>query len=123
MSASNPTGGPAREKVKPGIWRRKSARGAWVYEITYRDSDGRQRRQVVPGKMRDAETALAAIKSRMGQGERVAPNPTLTFADAADAWLTAKSPNLTDKTITTYRYALGMHLCLASGAGGSTVWT
>jgi hypothetical protein len=40
---------PVREKVKPGIWRRKNAKGRWVYEVTFRDSEGKQRRQVVPG--------------------------------------------------------------------------
>lgn len=105
-----PTRSVTREKVKPGIWRRKSARGRWVYEITYRDSDGRQRRQTVNGGAREAETALAEIKAKMGRGQRVAPNPRLTFAVAAEAWIEAKSPNLTPKTIETYRYALDTHL-------------
>jgi integrase len=104
-----------REKVKPGIWRRKSAKGRWVYEIAYRDSDGRQRRQVVRGGLKDAQTALAGIKARMGNGERVAPNPRLTFAVASAHWLEAKSPNLTPKTIATYRYGLDQHLLPAFG--------
>lgn len=99
-----------REKVRPGIWRRKSARGKWVYEITFRDSDGVQRRQRVDGGMREATTALASVKSRMGSGERVAPNPRLTLAVAAEEWIEAKSPNLTEKTISVYRYGLDVHL-------------
>jgi hypothetical protein len=83
---STPQSKPApvvtREKVKVGIWRRRSAKGRCVYEITFRDSDRRQRRQVVPGGLREAETALADVKSRMGRGERVAPNPSLIFAVA-----------------------------------------
>jgi integrase len=104
-----------REKVKPGIWRRKSANGRWVYEITFRDSDGRQRRQVVSGGMREAQTALAAVKARMGAGERVAPNRKLTFALAAEQWIEAKAPALTEKTVTTYRYGLDTHLLPAFG--------
>ncbi len=33
-----------REKVAEGIWRRRLANGAVRYEITYRDSDGKQLR-------------------------------------------------------------------------------
>lgn len=98
------------KRVKPGIWRRKNAKGHWTYEIIYRDSDGRQRRQVVPGKLRDAETRLAETKAKLGKGERVAPNPRLTLALAADERIKAKAPNLTEKTLTTYRYALDSHL-------------
>jgi len=104
-----------REKVKPGIWRRKSAKGRWVYEITFRDSDGRQRRQVIVGGMKEAQTALANVKARMGGGERVAPNPRLTFALACEEWLSAKSANLTTKTILSYRYGLDGHLLPALG--------
>jgi integrase len=96
--------------VKPGIWRRRDARNRWRYEIVYRASDGAQRRQTIAGGLRDAETGLADVKARMGRGERVAPDPTLTFAVAAEKWLAAKSPNLTPKTIQTYRYALDAHL-------------
>jgi integrase len=105
-----PTRAVAREKVKPGIWRRRNAAGRWTYEVTYRDSDGRQRRETVQGGAKDAETRLAAIKSAMGSGKRVAPNPRLTFASAAEQWLAAKSPALTPKTVETYRYALDAHL-------------
>ena len=55
------------------------------------------------------------MKARIGRGEKVAPNPTLTFAVAAERWLVAKAPNLTPKTIQTYRYALDAHLLPAFG--------
>ena len=118
MSSNKATTHVVREKVKPGIWRRKSARGQWVYEVTYRDSDGRQRRQVVPGKMRDAETKLAEIKSKLGKGERVAPNPRLTFALAADEWIQAKAPNLTPRRSTPIGTPWTPTFCPPSGAGG-----
>jgi hypothetical protein len=70
-----------RTKVAPGIWKRKGADGKDRYEITFRDSDGRQRRQVVDGGKKAAETALADVKSRMGKGERVAPQPRLRAHD------------------------------------------
>lgn len=104
-----------REKVKPGIWRRQTAAGKPVYEITYRDSDGRQRRQTVDGGQRVAEGELARVKANMADGKRVAPNPRLTFAQAADEWLEAKAPALTDKTVSSYQYALRVHLLPAFG--------
>jgi integrase len=104
-----------REKVRPGIWRRRDAKNRWRYEIVYRASDGAQRRQTVTGGLREAETALADVKARMGRGEKVAPNPSLTFAVAAEKWLAAKSPNLAPKTIQTYGYALDTHLLSAFG--------
>ncbi len=38
-----------RERVERGIWRRTGADGKVRHEITYRDSAGKQRRQVVEG--------------------------------------------------------------------------
>jgi hypothetical protein len=49
------------------------AKNRWRYEIVYRASDGDQRRQTVEGGLREAETALADVKARMGRGEKVAP--------------------------------------------------
>jgi hypothetical protein len=42
-----------REKVEPGIWRRQTKHGE-VYEVTWRDAEGRQRRSKVapPGRYR-----------------------------------------------------------------------
>lgn len=48
-----------RTKAAPRIWKRAGAGGRPRYEITYRDSDGRQRRQVVEGGKRAAEVALS----------------------------------------------------------------
>src|SRR4051812_11584216 len=95
---------PEREKVKPGIWRRKNAKRSWTYEITFRDSFGKQRRRKVDGGLRGAEAELAKVKARMACGERVSPNTRLLFEDAAEAWLTAKSPAFAEKTIASYRY-------------------
>ena len=115
MSSRNTTPSVVRERVKPGIWRRRNARGKLVYEITFKDSDGRDRRRTVTGGMKEAETTLAEIKAKMGRGERVAPSPRLRFAEASAAWLDAKSPNLQPKTIEIYRYALDSHLLPAFG--------
>ena len=99
-----------RERVAPGIWRRTSADGKARYEITYRDSDGRQRRHVVEGKKKDAETALADVKSRMGRGQRVAPRPSLTFGEAAERFVASERVKLRPTTLAAYEYALNVHL-------------
>lgn len=104
-----------REKVGPGIWRRKNAAGEWVYEIAYRDSDGRQRRQTVHGGKRAAETALSTVKSEMGRGKRVAPMPRLTFGDAAERWAESAARTVRSTTMDAYRSALDTHLMPAWG--------
>src|SRR5687768_122277 len=71
MSTRNPK--PRRERVKSGIYVRRNRQGRKVYEITYRDSDRKQRWETIEGGIRAAEAALADKKARMGRGERVAP--------------------------------------------------
>ena len=110
MSTKKPTHGVVREKVKPGIWRRRTAKGKLVYEITFKDSNGDDRRRKVQGGLREAETALADIKARMGRGERVVPNRRLKLSEAKTAYLDAKSPNLAEKTVEIYNYGLDTHL-------------
>ena len=105
-----------RERVKPGIWRRSGADGKPRYEITYRDSDGTQRRQVVEGGIRAAETVLADTKAKMGKGKRVAPRPTLTFGEAAAEWMGREVPTLRPATQAAYRTALDTHLLPAWGS-------
>lgn len=100
-----------RVKVAQGIWKRRSADGKTErYEITYRDSNGVQRRQVIEGGRRAAETALADVKARMGKGERVAPNPRLTFEQAAEKWLASAQASLRPATASTYATHLRTHL-------------
>jgi integrase len=99
-----------RTKVAPGIWKRAGADGKPRYEIAYRDSDGRQRRQVVEGGKRAAEARLADVKSKMGRGERVAPSPRLTFGQAAERWIKSAESSLRPATINAYRSALEIHL-------------
>jgi integrase len=103
-----------RIKVAPGIWKRTGADGKPRYEITFRDSDGTQRRQVVEGGKRVADTALADVKWRMGRGERVAPRHDLAFAEAAERYMAAQT-TLRPATISTYRSALSTHLLPAWG--------
>lgn len=104
-----------REKVKPGIWRRHGADGRPRYEIAYRDSDGRQRREVVEGGIRAAQVKLADTKARMGRGERIAPAFNLTFGEAAEHWIEAQGATLRPATLAAYRSSLDTHLLPAWG--------
>ena len=96
----------ARQRVETGIWKRTSADGRTRYEIAYRDSDDRQRRQVVEGGLKAARTALATVKADMGRGVRVAPATRLTFDAAADAWWAAHSHAVRPKTRSAYDQGL-----------------
>ena len=106
MSTTNRT----REHVERGIWKRTGADGRTRFEITYRDSEGRQRRQVVEGGVKAARTALADVKSKMGHGQRVTPQPRLTFAAAAERWRASQEGALRPKTLATYDSHLRTHL-------------
>jgi len=99
-----------RERVEQGIYRRAGAGGKPRYEIAFRDSDGRQRRQVVEGGIKAARAALADVKAKMGKGQRVAPSPGLTFAEAAERWRTSQVQALRPATRAGYETALRVHL-------------
>lgn len=104
----------ARERVKPGIVRRTNADGATVYELTYRDSDGRQRRETVGTKQREAEARLAQVKADMSRGVRIARRRDLTVMGAAEAWYDS-TEHLRPATRRAYRASLDTHVLPAFG--------
>jgi integrase len=94
----------------PGIYTRTRANGEKVFIIGYRDSDGKQVWQTVEGGVMAAKAALADVQARKGRGERVAPNPRLTFEAAAEAWFSSQASNLRPSTRDVYRSHLDSHL-------------
>src|SRR3954471_3200647 len=114
MSTQHATGGASRERVRPGIYRRRNADGSTTYELCYRDSDGRQRRETIGSKLREAEARLAQVKADMSRGVRVAPRRNPTVADAAEVWMTACG-HLRPCTVAAYRSALDCHVLPAFG--------
>ena len=50
-----------RERVEPGFWRRGE-----VFEITWRDAQGKQRRKTVQGGI--MQPIAAALDARVGHG-------------------------------------------------------
>ena len=99
-----------RNRVERGIWKRTGADGKARFEITYRDSEGRQRRQVVEGGLKAARVALADVKSKMGHGQRVTPQPRLTFGDAAERYMESARATLRPGTVDAYDSHLRTHL-------------
>jgi len=100
-----------RELVERNIYRRLDADGRWRYELNFRDSDGRPRRQTIrDGGIKAARAALADVKARMGKGQRVAPSPHLSFGQAAECWKEAQVARLRPSTRSTYENHLRSHL-------------
>lgn len=87
----------------PGVYKSSSGR----YEIAYRDSDGKQRFQVVDGSFEDAKTARAEVLDKLRKGAAVRPSRQV-FGDYADTWLAGLSKR--PRTIEAYTYALNQHL-------------
>lgn len=106
-TASTP---PRRIKVKDrrGIYYREDRRGKRRYEVTYRDSEGRQRWKVIPGGLKDAEAALEDVRRKLRRGERVKPTQA-TFAEVAELWLATQS-QLRPNTRDAYDSMLRTHL-------------
>lgn len=99
----------SRERVERNIYRRTDAAGRVRFELNYRDSDGKARRQTIEGGIKAARAALADVKARQGKGERVAPR-RLRFDEAAERWLTSAQATLRPATGRTYDAHLRVHL-------------
>jgi hypothetical protein len=89
-----------RERVEPGIWRRGE-----VFEITWRDAQGKQCRKTVQGGITAARKALIDAKSKRDRGERTS-DPRLTFTAAGDAWWAARVVELRPSSENAYSAAL-----------------
>jgi integrase len=101
----NPMSAPQRVKVERGIWQRGD-----VYEIAFRDAQGKQRRRTVGGGITAARNELAKEVAKRANGERVTADPRLRFGQAADAWLAGPVATLRPNTISTYKSAVDGHL-------------
>lgn len=103
-----------RTKVEPGIWKRLDAQGHDVFEITWRDAEGKQRRRRVQGTITAARRALTDEKAKKGRGERITADPRLKLNAAADAWWNTRVIRLRATTQDAYKWNL-LHLRKALG--------
>jgi Phage integrase, N-terminal SAM-like domain len=102
---------PRRRPVKrhPGIYYRprRDGRVGPPYEISYLDSTGRRRWEIIHGSLDQAETCRAELRLRRHRGERIEPCRQ-TFQQYAEEWL--ERQNVRERTLEVYRWALKNHL-------------
>ena len=118
MSASRRTPyANARGVREPGIYTIDTARDGFVFEIGWRDAQGKQRwrrRVDQTGPLLKTITAaraeLAKVQAAKGRGERVAVNPRLTFDEAADAYWQARATRSRPGTQDIYERHLRLHV-------------
>lgn len=103
-----------RERVEPGIWKRRDREGREVFEITWRDTEQKQRRRRVQGGITAARKALTSEVSKRDRGERVAADPRLKLDTAADAWWSGRVSRLRTNTQDAYGCSL-IHVRKALG--------
>jgi integrase len=102
---------PARRTSagKEGVYYRDTVSGR-RYEITYLDSEGKRRWQVIAGNLKDAVGKREELNTRVRKGEVVAHSEgRQTFATVASLFLDAQT-NLRPKTIATYEAHLRNHV-------------
>jgi integrase len=98
---------PRRVRYERGIYARETPSGR-RYEITYTDSTGRQRWQVIVGGLREARAVRADIVSKLARGEHVAPSK-LALREIAEVWLEGQL-HLRRRTLERYETVLRLHI-------------
>ena len=97
-----------RVRVERGIFKRRTRDGATRHEISFTDSDGRQRWKTV-GTITEARRLRAELITRVSSGERVAPS-RVDFAEFANEWLGQQQSRLRPTTLRLYRSYTAQHL-------------
>src|SRR5688500_11936805 len=97
-----------KTRVRRGIYYRTTADGKRRYCIVFTDAAGKQVWRTVDGGLKDAEAALAEIKSKLSRGERVATTK-LTLAEFVEPWL-AQQSQLRPRTRDAYATSLRIHV-------------
>jgi integrase len=102
---------PRRRPVKrhPGIYYRPRPDGKVgpPYEISYLDSSGRRRWEIIHANLDAAETRRAELRIRRRRGERIEPCRQ-SFEQYAGEWLERQDAR--PRTLESYRWALTNHL-------------
>ena len=106
-----------RGESESGIYTIETVRDGVMFEIGWRDAEGKQRwrrRVDQTGPLLKTVTAaraeLAKVLAAKGRGERMAVDPRLTFDAAADAWWTARATRTRPGTQDIYGRHLRLHL-------------
>lgn len=99
---------PGRKSVYYSV----NAAGQKMYEVRYRDSDGRDRFKTCGPRLKDALDFQASVRTKLAEGVRYAPS-NRTFADVAAEWVEHKMGEHTElagNTIKLYDSVLKNHL-------------
>jgi integrase len=105
----------ARRKRVPGaanrnIYAHRNAAGEKIYEVGYRNGDGRQTFETIGPKISEARRARDDLLARRGRGEKPKENPRLKFGEAANRWLAERVVDLRPQTRNGYRNSIEKHL-------------
>lgn len=106
MSKPHTTPAPRRTRIEPNVYRRADGR----LEIGYRDSTSKQRWAGPFDTITQARAERDKVLGAKAKGERVQPNPRLTFEQAASRWLADQVASLRPATQTIYSNAIRNHL-------------
>jgi integrase len=104
-SESNP-----RVYVERNIYYRRNAEGKKVYEISWRDSTGKQCRRVVGPKISAVRTERDKELAKRGRNEPAPANPRLTLGEAADGYMDNRVADLRTSTQEAMKWAIEQHL-------------
>lgn len=97
-----------RARVERGIFKRSTRDGLTRYDVSYLDSDGRQRWRTA-GSLADARRLRAELVTRVSSGERVAPSK-VTLEEFATEWLEQQRSRLRPTTHQLYSSYLRHHV-------------
>jgi integrase len=97
-----------RRRVERGIFKRITGAGETRYEVSYIDSDGRQRWRTV-STLTEARRLRAELVTRVAGGDRVAPSKA-TLEEFAAEWLAQQRPRLRASTHRLYGSYLAQHV-------------
>jgi integrase len=101
---------PRRVYVERNIYYRRNAQGQKVYEISWRDSTGKQCRRVVGIKITAARTERNRELAKRGRNEPAPINPRLSLGEAADGYQRNKVADLREPTQKAIEWAIRCHL-------------
>jgi hypothetical protein len=97
---------PRRVRVERNVYRRATG----VYEVGFKDSEGKQRWKTGEGGITAARAVRDELISRRNRGELPGSNGRLRFDDAAAQWLNGPVQDLRPATQACYQNAVSQHL-------------
>ncbi len=97
---------PRRVRVERGIYRRPTG----VFEVGFKDENGRLRWRTVEGGILAARKLRDDLSARRARGETVSPNPKMRFGEASARWLDGPVLDLRETTQVKYRSIVREHL-------------